>query len=105
MNDALPWRRLTAAEKGSLRLLVCAMQTFSGWRDERPYAGFHDGRHYQSLPPWCCRRIVNGWKHSGSAYWDFYKQLFVYRQDQPGVGGAVARESFDELFFHGDGLR
>ena len=40
------------AESGHVRLLVCDdADSSSGWPTNWPYAGFHDGRHYQSLTP------------------------------------------------------
>ena len=39
-------------ESGHVRLLVCDdADSSSGWPTNWPYAGFHDGRHYQSLTP------------------------------------------------------
>jgi len=57
----------------------------------------HDGRHYQSLTP-CVPQHREWLEAFRKRYWDFYKQLFVYRQDPAPERAAQWREKFDELF-------
>ncbi len=45
-----------------------------------------------------CRSIVEWLEAFRKRYWDFYKQLFVYRQDPAPERAAQLREKFDELF-------
>src|ERR1039457_2176557 len=69
----------------------------SWWLTNWPYAGFTT---VAIIRTWrrVCRSIVNGWKLSGSAYWDFYKQLRVYQQGPTPERAAQLQAQFDELF-------
>ena len=86
------------AESGHVRLLVCDdADSSSGWPTNWPYAGFHDGRHYQSLTP-CVPQHREWLEAFRKRYWEFYKQLLGYRQDPAPEPAAQWREKFDELF-------
>src|ERR1039458_5050469 len=69
----------------------------SWWLTNWPYAGFTT---VAIIRTWrrVCRSIVNGWKLSGSAYWDFYKQLRVYQQGPTPERAAQLQAQLDELF-------
>jgi len=60
------------AESGHVRLLVCD--------DARQFKLVADERHYQSMTP--CVPPHREWLEAfRKRYWDFYRELLVYRQD------------------------
>jgi hypothetical protein len=86
------------AESGHVRLLVCDdARQFKLVADELALCWIHDGRHYQSMTP-CVPQHREWLEAFRKGYWDFYKQLPVYRQDPAPERGAQLREKFDELF-------
>src|ERR1022692_2141577 len=86
------------AESGHVRLLVCDdARQFKLVADELALCWIHDGRHYQSMTP-CVPQHREWLEAFRKGYWDFYKQLLVYRQDPAPERGAQLREKFDELF-------
>ena len=86
------------AESGHVRLLVCDdAKQFKLVADELALCWIHDGRHYQSMTP-CVPQHREWLEAFRKGYWDFYKQLLVYRQDPAPERGAQLREKFDELF-------
>jgi hypothetical protein len=92
------------AESGHVRLLVCDdARQFKLVADQLALCWIHDGRHYQSMTP-CVPQHREWLEAFRKRYWDFYKQLLVYRQDPaPERGGAVAR-AVRRTVFHGDPL-
>jgi Transposase IS66 family len=86
------------AESGHVRLLVCDdARQFKLVADELALCWIHDGRHYQSMTP-CVPQHREWLEAFRKGYWDFYKQLLVYRQDPAPERAAQLREKFDELF-------
>ncbi len=86
------------AASGHVRLLVCDdAKQFKLVADELALCWIHDGRHYQSMTP-CVAQHREWLEAFRKGYWDFYKQLLVYRQDPAPERGAQLREKFDELF-------
>jgi hypothetical protein len=86
------------AESGHVRLLVCDdARQFKLVADELALCWIHDGRHYQSMTP-CVPQHREWLEAFRKRYWDFYKQLLVYRQDPAPERAAQLREKFDELF-------
>ncbi len=85
-------------ESGHVRLLVCDdARQFKLVADELALCWIHDGRHYQSMTP-CVPQHLEWLEAFRKSYWDFYKQLLVYRQDPAPERVAQLREKFDELF-------
>jgi hypothetical protein len=86
------------AESGHVRLLVCDdARQFKLVADQLALCWIHDGRHYQSMTP-CVPQHREWLEAFRTRYWDFYKQLLVYRQDPAPERAAQLREKFDELF-------
>jgi hypothetical protein len=86
------------SESGHVRLLVCDdARQFKLVADELALCWIHDGRHYQSMTP-CVPQHLEWLEAFRKSYWDFYKQLLVYRQDPAPERVAQLREKFDELF-------
>src|SRR5207237_1261734 len=86
------------AESGHVRLLVCDdARQFKLVADELALCWIHDGRHYQSMTP-CVPQHREWLEAFRKRYWEFYKQLLVYRQDPAPERAAQLREKFDELF-------
>jgi hypothetical protein len=86
------------AESGHVRLLVCDdARQFKLVADQLALCWIHDGRHYQSMTP-CVPQHREWLEAFRKRYWDFYKQLLVYRQDPAPERAAQLREKFDELF-------
>jgi len=86
------------AESGHVRLLVCDdARQFKLVADQLALCWIHDGRHYQSMTP-CVPQHREWLETFRKRYWDFYKQLLVYRQDPAPERAAQLREKFDELF-------
>ena len=81
-----------------MRLLVCDdARQFRLVADELALCWIHDGRHYQSMTP--CVPPHREWLEAfRKRYWDFYKELLVYRQSPAPDRAAQLREKFDELF-------
>jgi len=86
------------AQTGHVRLLVCDdAKQFQLVADELALCWIHDGRHYQSLEP-CVplhRELLEAFR---KRYWDFYKELRMYRQSPTPERAVQLREQFDELF-------
>jgi hypothetical protein len=86
------------AESGHVRLLVCDdARQFKLVADELALCWIHDGRHYQSMTP-CVPQHREWLEAFRKRYWDFYRELLVYRQDPAPERAAQLREKFDELF-------
>lgn len=69
------------AESGHVRLLVCDdARQFKLVADELALCWIHDGRHYQSMTP-CVPQHREWLEAFRKRYWDFYRELLVYRQD------------------------
>ena len=86
------------AESGHVRLLVCDdARQFKLVADELALCWIHDGRHYQSMTP-CVPQHREWLEVFRKGYWDFYKQLLVYRQDPAPERAPQLRAKFDELF-------
>jgi hypothetical protein len=86
------------AESGHVRLLVCDdAKQFKLVADELALCWIHDGRHYQSMTP-CVPQHREWLEAFRKRYWDFYKELLVYRQGPAPERAAQLREKFDELF-------
>ena len=86
------------AESGHVRLLVCDdARQFKLVADELALCWIHDGRHYQSMTP-CVPQHREWLEAFRKRYWDFYRELLVYRQVPAPERGAQLREKFDELF-------
>jgi hypothetical protein len=82
----------------AVRLLVCDdAKQFKLVTDELALCWIHAGRHYQSMTP--CVPQHREWLESfRKGYWNFSKQLLVYRQDPAPERAAQLREKFEELF-------
>jgi len=86
------------AESGHVRLLVCDdARQFKLVADELALCWIHDGRHYQSMTP-CVPQHREWLEAFRKRYWDFYRELLVYRQDPAPEPAGQLREKFDELF-------
>jgi hypothetical protein len=86
------------AESGHVRLLVCDdARQFKLVADELALCWIHDGRHYQSMMP-CVPQHREWLEAFRKRYWDFYRELLVYRQVPAPERAAQLREKFDELF-------
>ncbi len=86
------------AESGHVRLLVCDdARQFKLVADELALCWIHDGRHYQNMAP-CVPQHREWLEAFRKRYWDFYKQLLVYRQNPAPERAAQLREEFDKLF-------
>jgi hypothetical protein len=86
------------AESGHVRLLVCDdARQFKLVADELALCWIHDGRHYQSMTP-CVPQHREWLEAFRKRYWDFYRELLVYRQVPAPERAAQLREKFDELF-------
>jgi hypothetical protein len=86
------------AESGHVRLLVCDdARQFRLVADELALCWIHDGRHYQSMTP-CVPQHREWLEAFRKRYWDFYRELLVYRQDPAPERAAQLRNEFDELF-------
>jgi hypothetical protein len=86
------------AESGHVRLLVCDdARQFKLVADELALCWIHDGRHYRSMTP-CVPQHREWLEAFRKRYWDFYKELLVYRQDPAPERAAQLREEFDKLF-------
>lgn len=86
------------AESGHVRLLVCDdARQFKLVADELALCWIHDGRHYQNIAP-CVPQHREWLEAFRKRYWDFYRELLVYRQVPAPERAAQLREKFDELF-------
>lgn len=86
------------AESGHVRLLVCDdARQFKLVADELALCWIHDGRHYQSMMP-CVPQHREWLEAFRKRYWDFYRELLVYRQVPAPERAAQLREKFDGLF-------
>jgi hypothetical protein len=86
------------AESGHVRLLVCDdARQFKLVADELALCWIHDGRHYQSMTP-CVPQHREWLEAFRKRYWDYYRELLVYRQDPAPERAEQLRDKFDELF-------
>jgi hypothetical protein len=81
-----------------VRLLICDdAKQFKLVTEELGLCWIHDGRHYKNLEP-CVAYHGQLLDAFLERYWDFYKELLVYRQ-QPSAAEAMRLSgAFDELF-------